>query len=305
MALNSIIYQMLSLFSIVAVGFTANKLKVLTAEGNKILAKLVINVAMSAMIIASVLTVEKSLNSKDIIILLAAGFLTYIVFIPIAYLTPRILRAPKDKYGLYSFMAIFGSVGYMGFPVLASICGNNAVFYAALFTIPFDLLVFSVGVLLIAPGESVQIKRDILLSPPFLASVLALILYFVPFSLPNMLVEATTLLGDMTTPGAMLVIGASLAEISWREVFGNWRLYFLAAAKLLLCPLLIFICFRWFIHNPLIMAVAVITSAMPIATNTTMICMEHNGDEALASKGIFISTIMSIFTIPFIITILM
>jgi predicted permease len=99
-------------------------------------------------------------------------------------------------------------------------------------------------------------------------------------------------------PAAMLIIGSSLGDMSLKEVFSDWRLYLLAPVKLIAIPVIIWSVLLLFVANPLILGIATVLASMPVATNTTMLCIEYKGNEALASKGVFITTILSVATIP-------
>ncbi len=304
MEVFAVIEEMLTLFIIMAIGYIANKVSFITKEGNRLLSKLIVNITLPAMVLASVMSIGEKMAGWDLLLLLAVAFASYAILGLLAFLTPRILRAPREKAGVYSFLAMFGNVGFVGFPIITAVYGKEAVFYAALFNIPFNLLIFSVGVAMLSAGEKFRLSRQVLLNPSLLASILALILYILPLKFPGPIVETVDLLGSITVPGAMLVVGASLGSVPVKEVFNDARVYAVSLVKLLLCPVLIWLCFHQVIDNPLILGAAVITTAMPSATNAAMLTMEYGGDEALASKGIFIATILSIVTIPLVITLL-
>lgn len=304
MNIAAVIGEMIALFLILAIGYIANKASLLNRDGAKLLSKLIVNVTLPALILASVMEIEDKMTGPDLAILLAIAFLSYAILGVVAWVTPKLIKAPQGTAGTYSFMAIFGNVAFIGFPIISAVYGQEAIFYAALFNIPFNLLIFSVGVAMLSPGGKLKIGRQVLLNPSLLAAILALILYLLPWSYPAPLVETASLLGSITVPGAMLVVGASLGAIPIKEVFNDFRVYIVAFIKLVICPLIILVCFSPFVDNYLILGAAVITTAMPVATNAAMLSMEYGGDETLASKGIFISTVLSIFTMPLIIMLL-
>ncbi len=304
MDIYAVIGEMFSLFIILAIGYLANKKGLLTKEGNRVLSKLIVNVTLPALILGSVMGIEEKMTGSDLLLLLVVSFASYGILFLVAYITPKLIRAPKETAGVYGFMSIFGNVGFIGFPIIAAVYGNDAIFYASLFNIPFNILIFSLGVMMLSPRKDLKLGFSFLLNPALLSAVLALVLYILPLDFPEFVVETASLLGDITVPGAMLVVGASLGSIPLGEVFRDFRVYIVSFVKLLCCPLLILCCFSPFVDNPMILGAAVITTAMPVATNTAMLSMEYGGDEALASKGIFISTLLSIVTIPLIITVL-
>ncbi len=102
----------------------------------------------------------------------------------------------------------------------------------------------------------------------------------------------------------MLVIGSTLACIPLRDVFSELRIYPLAAVKLLVIPVLARLIFGLVIADRVMLGVLVALSAMPTATNAAMLSMEYGGNEKLASKGVFLTTLFSVATIPLLLFIL-
>ena len=104
--------------------------------------------------------------------------------------------------------------------------------------------------------------------------------------------------GDITSPVAMLIVGCSLAQLRFGQIFGNWRIYALAGAKMLAVPLLGYAVLRHVLTNELALCVLTVILCMPIATNTTILSYQYGADETVASSGVFISTLLCMLTIP-------
>ncbi|HMM06860.1 MAG TPA: AEC family transporter [Clostridiales bacterium] len=304
MELSIIIEQIFMLFLIAAAGYLGFRTKILNAEGNKAISRLVIYLTLPALILSSVAEVPQDIAKSAVLLLLGASFFTYALLGAVSLAVPRLLRADRSDYGVYHFMTIFGNVGFMGFPVLSALFGEKALFLAAIFNLPMNLFCFSVGILMIAP-KGTKLKFTTILNPTVVASVAALLLYLLPLSLPTVLNDGLSLLGSATIPLAMILIGSSLAQLPFREVWNIPKLYLLSLIKLILCPLLIYYVLNLFIDDSLLLGIATVLTAMPVATNATMLCIEYNGNELLASRGVFISTVLSLLTIPLIIFILL
>ena len=303
MQLTVIVEQIFILALVAAAGYAAFKTKILNPETNKAVSRLVIYITLPAMLIASVADVPASVTGHTVWLLLGASFLTYALLGLIAVTAPRLIRAKREDYGVYTFMAMFGNVGFMGFPVLTAIFGEKAIFLAAIFNLPMNLICFSLGILMIAP-KGTKLKATALLNPTVVASVAALLLYLLPWSLPTVVNDGFALIGQATIPLAMMLIGSSLAQLPFREIFAIPRLYLLSFVKLITCPFLIYLALRWLIKDPLLLGIATVLVSMPVATNATMLCIEYGGNELLASRGVFISTLLSLVTIPLIVAVL-
>ena len=102
----------------------------------------------------------------------------------------------------------------------------------------------------------------------------------------------------------MLVIGFSLAQMPLKTVFSRWRVYVLAAVKMLLVPVLAYALLHRFVTNELILGVTIVILSMPVATNVPIICCQCNQDEDLGASGVFLTTLLSIGSIPLIMQLL-
>lgn len=297
MDISEIISQMAVLFIILAIGYGLNKLKVLDSNSDKLLTRLVLNLAMPCTIINSVLSRDNVVSGRDTAFFMLMILLTFAIAFALVIPLPMLLKNRKEDSGLYRYLIVFGNVGFMGFPVAMSVFGAESAFYVALFNIPFSLLAFSVGILMVS-GSGGKINPKLFINPSLIAAVLAILIFSLKISVPGIITRTAGQLGQLTTPVAMLVIGSTLAAIPPSEVFGQWRLYPVSFIKLIAVPLITWLVLRLLIDDPLMLGVLVVLAGMPTATSATMICMEYGGNERLASKGVFITTLFSLITIP-------
>ena len=215
----------------------------------------------------------------------------------------KTMHIVKARQGVYMFMLIFSNVGFMGIPILQAACGENgttAVFYAAVLNIFFNLAVFTYGVIMIGYGDTVQttLKLKSLLSPGIICSFLALIIYALDIHFPTTIESVISTVGNLTSPLAMLLVGSTLASIKLREVFNVWRIYVFSFIKQFILPILLYPVFRMFIGNDLLFNVMFIEFLMPVANISLMLATEYDLDYKFVSKTIFISTAMSLISVP-------
>ncbi len=215
-----------------------------------------------------------------------------------------LFRRDPDRSQLTMFIT-FGNTVFMGFPVVASVLGNDAIFLASMCSIPFNLFVYSVGVLLAGGKGSLKQFLRRLLNPPFLANFVGFALFLLPVRAPEPVIEVFDSLGGMVVPLSMMLIGMSLARLSLRAIFSDWRIYAAAACKLLLAPAMIFFVMRLFVRDALFLDLFVILAAMPCASVLPILCGEYGGNEALASKCVFVTTLLSLATVPLILGVLL
>ena len=285
------------LFLILAVGYLANRCGVFTQDAARMLSRLVLNVTLPAYLLANAMD-GAALALSDVGLMLFLGLGQNLLLFLLAWLWPKLCRVPAPQVGTYRFMIAFPNVGFIGYPVVAAVLGSEAVLATSLFTLPFNLLVYAVGIPMVSSGQSHGFDPKILRAPPVIASVLAAILALLPVTWPAPLVDTCQMLGSMTTPGALLVIGSTLAEVPLRQLAGSPRLYLLTLSRLVLIPLLLWALLRPWLTDPVALGVAVLLSGMPVASNGTMFCLTYGGDQKLMSQGTFLTTLLSLLTIP-------
>lgn len=303
MDINVVINQMVQLFIILGLGYFLNKIDLFDDKLNKKLNKLLLNVTTPAMVLASVSSTKQSSNNVEVIFVFFVAIIIFALLPLISYVLVRIMNIPVHQRGLYMFMTVFSNIGFMGFPVMKAIFGNEAVFYTAIFNMVFNFLVFTLGIVLINYGTTnqVRLRARNLLSPGIISSIVAIIIYFLKIPIPTVLGSTFDMVGNITTPIAMMLIGSTLANINIKEVFTEFRIYPYTIIKQLLIPVIAYPILKYFITSPLVLGVALINLAIPVGNSAVLFTNEYGGDVALAAKSVFITTLISVFTIPLIV----
>ncbi len=306
--LFSIFGQMVTLFSIIGVGYWAKTRRFMTAEFDRMLSKLILMVALPALLVGSVLTAEHLPSLRDILVTFGVSCASYVVIIALAYLVTGALRTPAGRRGVFKFMVCFGNVGFIGFPVLLAIFGPEALIYATVFNLPFNLLVFTVGAWFLTQdgdeGKKVVVTWRTFVSPTIAACVAAIVLTLFGIHQVPVLGDACATLGSLTTPASLLIVGSSLANLPARELVGTPRLWVVALTRLIAAPLVMWAIFHPLVDNQLLLGVIVVISGMPVATNGTMLCYQYGGNAKTMAQGTFVTTIGSLASIPLLVSFL-
>lgn len=305
MSIVGLLSRMGVLFAFLAVGLLCAKLGWLDGHGGKSLNKLVLNVFAPCIVLASVLSTELEYAVGDIMTLLWQGAALNALQLALGFVCALIFFRRDKNRSQFHLLTAFGNTVFMGFPVVASILGDDAIFLASMCSIPFNLFIYSIGVLLAGGKGSLKQFLLRLLNPPFLANFVGLALFLLPIRAPEPVTEVFDSLGGMVVPLSMMLIGMSLARLSLRAIFSDWRVYVLAGCRLLLAPVVIFLVMRLFVRDALFLDLFVILAAMPCASVLPILCGEYGGDEALASKCVFVTTLLSLATVPLMLGILL
>ncbi len=290
---------MMTLFAIVIVGFFAGKLGYMGGDFDKRLSNLVIDITCPALILSS--TMGGTLPDRQMILpLLGISLLTYVVLTAVALLLPRYITHRSEDQGVVGFALMFGNVGFIGYPVVASIFGHQAVFYAAVLNVVNTFAVFTVGTMLVMGGRGVyQFHKKVLWSTPMLAAYLAmLIVAFDIDYIPRVISQPLTMIGQITVPAALLIIGSSMSHLSTRTMLGDRTVYATSLFRIALLPLALYFLCTLLGFSPLVVSINTVVIAMPVATYGTILCLKYERDTTLITELTFITTLLSVVTIP-------
>ncbi|MBR3522880.1 MAG: AEC family transporter [Prevotella sp.] len=292
---------MMTLFAIVIVGYGAGKLGYLGGDFDRQLSRLVINLTCPALILSSAMTGELP-DRKYILPLLLISIVTYAILTGVAFLLPRYLTRQKSDEGAVGFALMFGNVGFMGYPVVASIFGHEAVFYAAVLNVVNTFVVFTVGTMLITGKSEVEERRfqkKVLYSTPMLAAYLTMLIVILRIdNIPEWISQPLIMLGNITVPAALLIIGSSMSNLSVRSLLGNRTVYATTLFRLILLPVGIYYLSLLLGFSQFVASLNMVVIAMPVATYGTILCLKYNKDTTFMAEVTFITTLLSVITIP-------
>lgn len=294
-----ILTQMLMILGIVLVGLFAAKRNLWSGDLDRKLSIFIMNISMPALILASVMGKDLAFENSELLALTVVAVVNYVILIGLAYLVPSIWKVNRSRRGILKFMLAFGNVSFIGYPVCDAVFGPKAVFCASVLNIPFNLLVFTIGVSFINGGKARSaFSPRLILSPCVIASLIAVVIAVCRIQMPAPVGEWFHLLGDLTIPCALLIIGSSLSHIPVRDMLGNRFVYAMTLLRLLVLPLTVGGVLALMGINPFVCDVAVVLSAMPVATNGIMLCLQYGQDERVMTQGLFFTTLLSVVTIP-------
>ena len=291
---------MMTLFAIVIVRYVAGRLGYMGGEFDKRLSSLVINFTCPALILASAMTGDLP-DRRLILPLLGISALTYVLLTGVAFLLPRFLTKQKDDEGIVGFALMFGNVGFMGYPVVASIFGQQAVFYAAVLNVVNTFAVFTIGTILILGnlGDGRHFQKKVLYSTPMLSAYLAMLIVALGIdNIPGVISQPLTMIGNITVPAALLIIGSSMSQLSVRTMLGNPTVYATTLFRLVLIPVGFYYLFCALGFDPYVVDINTMVIAMPVATYGTILCLKYNRSKTLITEVTLITTLLSMLTIP-------
>ncbi|MCL2708441.1 MAG: AEC family transporter [Defluviitaleaceae bacterium] len=200
------------------------------------------------------------------------------------------------------FACVFANVGYMGFPVVQAVFGEEGMIYASMANASFNMLTFTLGVRLFGQKSEKKGVLPVLKSVFFNAALIATFIGFAFFMtglrLPGPLYGGVAMLGAMTAPVSMLIIGSILAKNPLRNLFNDKRIFPAIIARLFIFPAAAFFALRPFVANETMLGVIVVLTAMPVAMITAIFAERYQRGAEVASKAVALSTLFSVVTVP-------
>lgn len=300
MTFTLLLNQMIKFFLIMALGYFLFKKDFTDTTFNKRLSRILLNITLPALILNSVLAQTDRPAVSSVIYVFLTALLLYLLLPLAGILAARFFPADEKQKQLYAFMTAYSNIGFMGFPIIDALYGDTAVLYTAIFNIMFNLSCYTLGTAIMTKNSKSGAKMNIrhLVNPGFLLSFASILIYFINPSFPEIFTDTVATVGGITTPLSMLLIGSTLATSSVKEIFSDRFLYLFAAFRQILLPLMALALIHLLIKDELIRNVTSVMMLMPAANSCVMFANEYGADEKLASKSVFLTTLLSIITIP-------
>ena len=281
----------------IAVGYLAHKLGILGGETDRKLTKLLLTITLPAMTLGAVATSEELPDVSTLLGILEAAVAFYVISFLLAIFVPRLLGGTPLQRSVWRFALCFPNVGFIGIPVCTAFLGEEAMIYAVILTLPFNVISYTLGPLMLTGGfQDFSLRK--MLNPAVVSSALALVMTLLRVRPPHLVGECLNFVGDITVPMSLVIIGSLLAETSVREVLGSPRLWAMTVLRLAVLPVLLALALRPLHLGAMAVNVAVLQMAMPVAANGSMLAMEYGGDVQCMAKVTFLTTLCSLLTVP-------
>lgn len=291
---------MIVLFIYIVIGYSAAVKGVMDEEFSKKISWVVVNVANPALTISAVVNGDGTIKGKDLLFTVEISIVILVVMVLLSLALPVLFRVEKKEKNVYRLMTAFNNIGFMGFPVIAAVYGQEALLYAAIFSMLFNVLMYTYGIQT-AQGEGMgKIQWGKIMNIGVVSSIIAIGIYLLEIPTPQFFNTTMSGLSGLTAPLSMMVIGISLAGIPLRELFTDVRMLLYSLTKLLVLPVLFMPLINRVVSNEMLCGVCMIMIATPAASMNAMLVQQYGGEKEakLAARGVALTTLLSVVTIP-------
>lgn len=291
------------LFLLILVGYIVGKSNIITIVGQRELSSLVLKVTMPATIILALqmeYTPERLMIAFKII---GIVILAYIGMIILSIFISRIFNVNDGQRNVIQIALILPNTSFMGYPIVLSILGGKALFFAVLGVgLVFEITSWTYGIYTICKTTEFDFRKNlaknIIFSPGILSIAIGFLFFILLIKIPEPIHTTMKMLGQATSPLAMIVVGILLSRSNIMECLTTVRLYIIALTRLLVFPLLILMILKTFGFTGMEIIIPVVMLSMPTAAYVAMFSENVGNDTNLASQVIFISSLLSLITIP-------
>ena len=296
MDLSVIVNGVISLFLIILVGVYAAKKIIITKEINKGLTNILLKITLPCLVVSSFIFDLSDELKDNIIRCFIYSPLVLIISIVISYIL--LIPIKGEKKIIIQFANVFSNCGFIGFPIVFSIYGNEGVIYASIFNLFFTAFLWTYGVILFNGKMKREDIKKVLLNPAIVAVFIGLIIMIFGFDIPSVLSSTLDLVGNMTSPLSMIIVGVILGNAKIISYLKDKTIYYSAFLKLIIMPCILILISRLLKDTSLVIKTLIIVTAMPAAAMTSILAESFDKESEYSAVIVFITTLFSVITFP-------
>lgn len=304
-----ILRQIGLLATIVVIGLIACRARVITAGTKDFLARLIFYVTLPSMLFTSFSAIEvtpRLLANSLQALLLAVLVMLFMLFT--GWLTTLISGIKGGHASIFRLHSMLGNIIYLGLPVISAQFGQEGLLYGSIFVLVSNILMWTLGVAIIAPAGSFSLKSGLrrIFNINTIAIISGFLLFLFSVKLPQFVLDTVGVLGKSNTYLSMIFIASVMYFADGRKMLRNRNAYLLSFNRLLLVPFILlglFILFNLLFPGILrreVVSVMLMQAAMPCMVNVVIMVNILGEDDGTATANVFVSTIFSIITLPLI-----
>lgn len=297
---SKVCYKIIVLFIAMIAGYIAKKSKTLNKDSTKALSGILANITNPCLIIACLQIPREETLLKNAAIVFG---LSMCVHVFMSFFSHYIFKGAKDyrDRNVYTYGLTYMNCGFMGYPIVEAMFGQEGLFYGVIYASVFNLIAWSHGVIVMSSGsnEKVDFKKK-LINPSIISTVISIILFVTNIRLPGVILEGVDMVGDMTFPLSMLIIGSLLGDQKLSKLIKEYKLMLFTVLKLAVVPLMMLgVCL--FIKDLIGLKIALLCITMcaaPTATTTAVAAELYGGNSGLAAKLVGVTTLFCLISMP-------
>ncbi len=293
----TLLKQIIIMFVLMGIGYYLYKTNKITKQGSKDLGTIMIQVVIPVIILKSFWIESTSEKIQILILTFFISFFALLISIIISHFIYK-------KDGILNFGSAFSNAGFIGIPLVSAILGDEAVFYIACFIAELNVLQWTYGVYIMTKDKANLNIKNTLRHPIILSLIIGIIIFFCNIPQPKIIQTTFSLIAGLNTPIAMIISGVYLAQADLKQLFVSRSLYMISFVRLIFIPIVTLGFLMLIPHLDSTVKLAILTAASaPTGANVAIYAQVYNKDYIRAVFIVCITTILSIITLPILISI--
>lgn len=285
MPIDTILALMVEIFIMVAVGFLLKKNHVIDDDFQNKLSGLLVGAVLPLSVLATGNKEYSPAISQGLVKTGLIGIAYYLISIVVMLAIARLLKLQPSKKGVFVTLGVFANTAFIGYPIAGALFGNEGVLYAVVYNLLFQTFLFTIGVRLLDSGQKMQWK-PFLTSPLTISSVSSLLIFVSPFRFPAPVTSAFQTIGSMSVPLSMIIIGCSLADMKFFEIWSSPLSYIVSAFRLAIFPLAMLFVLRLLGISGVAASTCVLLTALPPGALNVIMAQRYKGDVKFATQAV-------------------
>ena len=293
--MSNLLNLQITIFCLMLSGYILTKTNVLSGDARKPLSNLLISFILPCNIITSfMMEFNQKIMLDCLSIFIVSVCLQTFVVLASKYFYPN---TDSGKLPVLRYGTIVSNAGFMGSPIAQGLFGNQGLLYSSIYLIPLRAVMWSFGVTCFTGAKGKGVLKKILTHPCIVAVFLGMILMITQIQLPKGIEQTIRYAGNANTALSMIVIGNILAEVKASEILDRTAGWF-CIVRLAVIPLLVLIGCKLSGVDELVKQLSVVLASMPAAATTAILAAKYDGDAHFAAKIVFLSTLLSLLSVP-------
>ena len=290
------------IFVFLALGFVLNKTKVMNSTSERALSDILLKAVLPFMIINSSQHTFSPDAVYGMIICAAAAVGYYLISLVVLRLSLKRINLLEDERRIMITCSVFANTGFVGFPLMEALFGSYGLLLAAVFNLCYNLFFYTYAVYLFSRKPRFALL-DMFKSSVSVASVLAIVLFVIPWRFPPLFSDTFKLIGDMTVPLSMIVMGSMLASVNVKKLLTDKKAYVVSALRLIVMPAVMMgvmiLLSIWIDMTPETKGVIVLMCALPCGSMNVIFAENYDVMPHFSARTVSLSMLFMLVTLVF------
>ena len=288
------------IFIFLLLGFALNKSKVINSNGERALSDILLKAVLPFMIINSSQHTY-SADAMNGMIECAAFAIGYYALSLIALrLSLKKVNILEDEKRIMITCTVFANTGFVGFPLMEALYGSYGLLLAAVFNLCYNLFFYTYAVYLFSRKPRFALL-DMFKSSVSVASIVAIVMFIIPWRMPGFISDTFMMIGDMTVPLSMMVMGSMLASVNVKKLITDKKAYVVSALRLLILPAIMMgvmiLVSNWVNMLPETKSVVVLMCALPCGSMNVIFAENYDVAPHFSARTVSLSMIFMLVTL--------